>query len=362
MRLTASDGELSTAREITLTVQPENQPPTVNAGSDQTIALPRVATLNGIVTDDGFPEGSTLTLLWTQVSGPGTTTFEAPLATETLASFSEAGTYVLRLTATDGDLSASSEITITVHPENAAPVANAGTDQTISLPATAQLSGSATDDGWPFGSTLATEWSQVDGPGLVSFSSANATVTSASFSAPGVYLLRLTVSDSELTHTDDVQIRVTPPNAEPVVFAGTDQSIVFPNNASLAGVVTDDGLPLGSSVSVVWSQLSGPGDVTFANDRAATTTAEFTVPGAYVLRLSATDGELNATYEVAIRVVDLRAQDSTFRELSAHFVVADLHLDPLAREVLHQSKTRQRPQKGCSECHIHCQTILLSHF
>ncbi|HKO42296.1 MAG TPA: PKD domain-containing protein [Pyrinomonadaceae bacterium] len=307
LRLTASDGELSNFDEITLTVQPENQPPTVNAGSDQTLALPRVATLNGIVTDDGLPEGSTLSFLWTQVSGPGTTVFEAPQSNETVASFSAPGTYILRLSATDGDLSANSDITIIVHPENMSPTAKAGTDQTISLPSTAQLNGSASDDGWPFESTLSTSWSQVEGPGTTTFESPDATVTNASFSAPGVYLLRLTATDGELTDIDDLFIRVTPPNQAPFVNAGTDQTTTFPDAASLNGEITDDGLPLDSSLSVIWSRVSGPAEVTFTDPHAEITAAQFSAPGNYILRLTASDGALVAFDEITIDIIDPRA-------------------------------------------------------
>src|SRR5262249_18521381 len=71
----------------------------VSAGSNQTITLPASAILNG---DDALPPGSTLTTTWSKVSGPGTVTFGSVNAPITTASFSLAGTYVLRLTATDG--------------------------------------------------------------------------------------------------------------------------------------------------------------------------------------------------------------------------------------------------------------------
>ena len=55
-----------------------------------------------------------MTLSWARVSGPGTVTFSAPAAAVTSASFSAAGTYVLRLTASDSVLSASDNVTVTV--------------------------------------------------------------------------------------------------------------------------------------------------------------------------------------------------------------------------------------------------------
>ena len=92
-----------------------NQPPTVNAGPNQSVLLAAGATLDGRATDDGLPNlPGALTLLWEKVSGEGDVTFGDASAAQTTASFSAAGTYVLRLTADDGELSASATVTITV--------------------------------------------------------------------------------------------------------------------------------------------------------------------------------------------------------------------------------------------------------
>ena len=108
-----------------------NTAPVVNAGPDQPVALPAVAALAGTATDDGLP-GVGLTTTWSKVSGPGTVTFGNASALITTASFSTAGTYVLRLTANDSLLSTSDDLTITVTGVvNLAPVVNAGLDQTI---------------------------------------------------------------------------------------------------------------------------------------------------------------------------------------------------------------------------------------
>ena len=48
------------------------------------------------------------------------------------------------------------------------------------------------------------DWSSVSGPGTVTFANANVLSTTATFSAAGTYVLRLTASDSLLTSTDDV--------------------------------------------------------------------------------------------------------------------------------------------------------------
>jgi hypothetical protein len=91
-------------------------PPTVDAGPDQTISLPSVATLDGTVSDDGLPDPpATVTTTWSKVSGPGTVTFGDASQVDTTAAFSEAGTYVLRLTADDSEAAASDEVTIEVN-------------------------------------------------------------------------------------------------------------------------------------------------------------------------------------------------------------------------------------------------------
>lgn len=96
-------------------VQPPNQAPVVDAGLDQSITTPADAGLNATVSDDGFPiPPSVIATTWSLVSGPGTVTFQDANAVDTRAGFSAPGTYVLQLTASDGELSASDVVQVTV--------------------------------------------------------------------------------------------------------------------------------------------------------------------------------------------------------------------------------------------------------
>lgn len=188
-----------------------NTAPVAHAGTDVAITLPASAALSGSATDDGLPSGSASTYAWSKVSGPGTVTFTAGTSAATGAGFSAAGTYVLRLTASDGSLSGTDDVTITVSsvtPVNTAPVAHAGADATVTLPASAPLSGSATDDGLPSGSMLSYVWSKVSGSGTVTFTASTSAASGASFSAAGSYVLRLTVSDGALSGMDEMTVTV----------------------------------------------------------------------------------------------------------------------------------------------------------
>ncbi len=193
------------------------KPPSVSAGPNQTITLPATATLSGTASDDGLP--GPLTVLWSQVNGPGGTTFGSATSPTTTAAFSQAGTYTLRLTATDTQYFRSNDTTVTVlpmpiptpvpppvpPPSNQAPTVNAGPNQTVTLPATATLSGTATDDGLPGPLTVA--WTQLSGPGTASIGSASLT-TIVNFPATGTYSFRLTASDSQLSSSSDVTVTV----------------------------------------------------------------------------------------------------------------------------------------------------------
>ena len=121
---------------------PENKPPSVTVDATQTITLPNAATLTVSATDDGLPkpykrvtgnvasnaeprrpQGVQIKLI--QYRGPGKVTFHPdaspvihgqPVTLTSKASFSVPGTYVLRATASDGQLFTSRDVTVTVKP------------------------------------------------------------------------------------------------------------------------------------------------------------------------------------------------------------------------------------------------------
>lgn len=96
-----------------LSSPPSDQPPTVDAGPDQTIVLPASAMLDGTVTDDGLG-GGIVSIQWTQVGGPESVTFDDASSVDTAVTFPAPGTYVLRLTAADSQFTSSDEINVQV--------------------------------------------------------------------------------------------------------------------------------------------------------------------------------------------------------------------------------------------------------
>src|SRR5439155_1700139 len=109
---------------------------------------------------------------------------------------------------------------------NAAPVANAGLDQSVTLPASASLIGSYTDDGLS-GFPVTTLWTTTSGPGTVTFANATALSTTASFSAQGSYVLQLSANDGALPSTDTATITVNSSAANKGIQFGSNSYVTF---------------------------------------------------------------------------------------------------------------------------------------
>lgn len=319
VQLIVNDGKVNSQPDTAMIVaQTPNQPPTVSAGPDRTIQFPvSTVTLEATVSDDGFPSPDALSAAWNQVSGPAAASFASPNQAVTQASFTDAGTYVLRLTASDTQFTVSSDVTVTVLPlvqNNQPPVVNAGPDQSVTLPANmVTLNGSVADDGLPIGGVLTATWSLVNGPGQVTFASPGQPSTMGTFSAAGVYFLALGATDGQFTSVSTVTITVNPPtNLPPVVSAGPNQAITWPdqNSVTLNGSATDDGAPAGGALTLTWTLVRGPKPVTFGDPGTAVTTATFAGPGTYVLRLTASDSQLSASADVTIFVGKLSCSRS----------------------------------------------------
>ncbi|MGO8837917.1 MAG: PKD domain-containing protein [Limisphaerales bacterium] len=289
----ANDGTSNSApATISITNQPVDDPPAVEAGPDQLIILPtNTVSLAGSVVFDAFP-GTVDTVVWSQVNGPGTVTFSDPSNPMTLAAFNTNGIYRLRLYASDSFFSCGDELLVTV---DAPPVVNAGLTMTNTFPGTITLPGTVRDDGLPTNGTLTVAWSQVSGPGAVVFGDSAATNSPATFSTNGIYELRLTADDGIATNHSDITVIE---NLPPVVNAGAN---ILTNGlqAALNGSVSDDGLP-GSSLSVQWSQSSGPGTISFGQATATNTTLTASQSGTYVLVLTAFDGAATNSGEAVV--------------------------------------------------------------
>ncbi len=190
----------------------KNATPVVDAGSSQTIRLPdnNQVQMTASASDDGLPAGSVIRSAWSKESGTGNVTFSSVDVLQPTVSFDSAGTYVLKLVVSDGDLSASDTVTVIVNissGSNAPPVIDAGDNQTIRLPENQiQMTATASDDGLPGGSVIRYAWSKESGEGNATFSSVDVLQPTVTFDIAGTYVLKLVVSDGDISASDTVTV------------------------------------------------------------------------------------------------------------------------------------------------------------
>lgn len=298
--VTVTDNSGGTASDQVAVTVNNPVPPVANAGPNQTITLPTSSTtLSGSGTD---ADGTIARYGWTQTAGPTTATIASPATASTLVSALVAGTYTFRLTVTDNsDRTGTDDVNVLVQPGNVAPVANAGANQTITLPTSSvSLSGSASTD--DVGIATYT-WTKVGGPATFTITTPTTVNTTVTGLVAGIYVFRLTVTDAGgLSHSDDVQVTVNAaPNGTPVANAGANQIITLPTSSvtvSSAGSTDDVAI-----VSRQWTKVSGPATFTITTPTAISTSITGLVAGVYSFRITVTDaGGLSAFDDVQITV------------------------------------------------------------
>jgi hypothetical protein len=308
-QLKATDNNgLSGTATVTITVQAA-APPTVSAGSDQTIQQPASSvTLTGTAAGNN---GATISsTAWTEVSGPVAATIASAGNLSTgVSGLTTAGAYVFQLKATDNHgLSSTAQVTVTVDsasPAHIPPVANAGPNQTVTLPFTdITLSGSGSYDA--DGTITSYSWVQVAGNGGVTIQGSSQVQPAIYGLTPGVYTFQLTVTDN-FGATGSATVTITVDSAAvqaPVANAGADTTIALPaNSVVLDGSASTD--PNGEALTYQWTQVSGPGTATLGSSGNVTATASQLQTGLYVFQLKVTNTSgLSSTATVQVRVIN----------------------------------------------------------
>ena len=216
-----------------------NKPPIAIAGPDQVITLPTDSvSLDGRTSSD--PDGMISSYLWTKISGPSFFTIIKPSDSITKVKTLVAGNYQFELKVTDnGGLSSKDTVQVIVNDPsipNRPPVANAGGDQTITLPTnTVNLDGSASTD--PENNITGYVWTKISGPTSFNIVNLNAVQTQVTNLIQGIYQLELKVTDAGgLFSKDTIQV--------------TSQSVVPPPslscNISNRPIIQAQLIPLGT--------------------------------------------------------------------------------------------------------------------
>lgn len=193
-----------------------------------------------------------------------------------------------------------------VNQNNIVPTVNAGADKSITLPvSTVQLVGTASDAD---GSITKYQWSRFLGTVGGTIVSPNSATTNITNLTTGTYVFTLTVTDnSGATGSDNVMVMVNPAppnNQSPTANAGTDKSLILPNNSiDITGTGTDAD---GTIAGYVWTKIAGPSTFTLTNSNTSKVTVSNLIVGTYVFRLTVTDNQgASGTDDVSVTVSQL---------------------------------------------------------
>jgi hypothetical protein len=79
------------------------------------VVVGKETTLRATINDEGLPRGSSVTSSWSVLSGPAQVTIANTARPSTRATFPAAGTYVLEIKATDGELERAVRFEVEAH-------------------------------------------------------------------------------------------------------------------------------------------------------------------------------------------------------------------------------------------------------
>lgn len=316
-RLTVTDqlGHTGSAT-VNVTVNsaaPVNIPPNADAGANATITLPTsTGSLNGSASSD--PDGTISTYAWSKLSGPaGGTISNSAIASPTLSAL-QLGQYVFRLIVTDnsGAKDTAQTIRSVVDGSPLNPVADAGPQQTITLPTSSTtLDGSNSADADGTISTYA--WSKLPS------SPTGGTISNSAIAGPtvsgliqGTYQFKLTVTDNTgHTGSDTVSIFVNPVppvNLPPQAVVPKDTTIFLPDNSLTLAIqigFSDTDIVAYQLSRILYAGNGVPAETIVSPTSATTDVTGLSVAGTYTFQWTITDANnLSDTKTFRITVSD----------------------------------------------------------
>ncbi len=317
--LVTDDKGASSADTISVVVIPaaeatNNIPPRAVAGNTQSITSPENSvTLDGSSSYD--QDGTITRYKWSFISGPQQFEITNPDAPVTVVKNLVIGVYAFQLQVFDNNEWSWSDTVSVIVKEiparlpspNNNPLADAGIDQTISLPTDhVILDGSASQD--TDGNIKGYQWSLISGPDQYKIVDGTLQKDTARLLVEGKYNFMLLVRDDDgaiAVDTVEITVLASPTesavaykefNSKTVAVAGTDKKIYFPERKiRLNGTNSYDN---GGYISAYhWSLIEGPGFPNFIQPDSGITDVTNLVIGDYIFQLAVTNALGSVAYD-----------------------------------------------------------------
>ncbi len=264
-----SDGSLSDTASVTVTVQAVNDGPvarddTVSTKEDEAVSI-------SVLSNDADVDNSSLSLVAANISAQSGRTSISGQQVVYSPNLNFAGTDSFTYSVSDGSLSDTASVTVTVEAVNDAPLAEAGADQSVRVSQSVTLDGSRSRD--VEGDALRYGWQQTGGASVTLNRPSLSRTTFIAPATPTILTFRLSVTDEQglVSRADEVVITVTDE-----AIAGLSVQNTSPVRVQERVTVTAHILA-GTNVSYTWDfgdgeQASGTSAVSHVYPQAGTYT------------------------------------------------------------------------------------------
>jgi hypothetical protein len=279
-----------------------NDAPVAKTGTIQNVSVDTVVILDGSASSD--PNKDLITYKWEITSKPAGSSAILDSDASAKPSFKAdlPGSYSVKLVVNDGKLlSAAATATVVASLNNSAPVAKAGSAQSVAVLTEVMLDGTGSLDA--DGNLITYKWAIVSKPAGSEAVLKFPTTPIPKFTADkvGIYVVGLVVNDGRFdSEPSVVTVQAFVANVTPVANAGTAQNAVVGTPITLDGRASSDANL--DQLIFNWALVSVPDKSTAALVSKNSSTPTFTPDqaGTYVFSLIVNDGKVDSSVSVVV--------------------------------------------------------------
>ena len=323
--VTATDpGDLSGTVTVTITVTTPNEPPTITGPSSVNYAENATLTVATYTVADPDDDDASITLtlggtdaLRFEISETGVLSFKASPDYETPGDANEDNVYAITVTVSDGSLSDSLDIKVTVANVNESPSLTGPTDASYAENGTtsvATYTASDVDSNSSITLTLGGPDAlrfEITETGVLSFKASPDYETPGDANEDNVYAITVTGSDGSLSDSLDIEVTVTNVNESPSLTGPTDASYAENGTTSVATYTTTDPE---SNVSITLTlegtdalrfEITEAGVLSFKASPDYETPSDANEDNVYTITVTASDGSLSDSVDIEVTVTNI---------------------------------------------------------
>lgn len=302
----ASDGVFTATAGVTLTLLPVNDAPFALPDSFSTLEdTPLVMPAPGVLANDSDPDGDPLTAALLTSPDSGALALAADGSFTYTPTLDASGVFTFTYFASDGVLTATRAVTLSIIPVNDAPLAAADVYTGVEDSALSLLEpGVLGNDSDPDGDRLTAALLAPPGAGSLAFAPDGSFTYTPTLNASGVYTFTYLASDSTLTSTASVTLTILPVNDPPLAAADAyttteDTPLAVP----APGLLTNDSDPDGDPLVAALHTPPTSGALSLAPDGSFAFTPTLDSTGVVTFTYLLSDGILTATAGVSLTLL-----------------------------------------------------------